>query len=97
MITRIHETDLQGRPVRCTGEFFFGQTNSDIVEGMKLNPFTASMSQADFMRQTLAGIGIPIQLADNPELAAEQFLWALVANKYAEFYTEEQYEEWERY
>jgi len=97
MIIRIHETDLQGRPVRCTGEFIFGQTNSDIVEGMKLNPFTASMSQSDFMRRTPAGIGIALPLADDPELAAGQFLWALVGNKYAEIYTKEQYEEWERY
>ena len=39
MKIRIYETDFDGRPVDCTGEFFSGPTALAVVEGMKMNPF----------------------------------------------------------
>ena len=39
MKIRIHETDFEGRPLDCSGEFFSGKTALDIVERMSINPF----------------------------------------------------------
>ena len=86
MKIRIYETDFEGRPVECTGEFFAGPTALSIVDAMKMNPFTASLEPLDFMRQVLARIGQPdFELAGPPEKAAVAFLQRLTALGYAEY------------
>jgi len=81
---RIYETDFEGHPVECTGEFFSGPTPLAIVEAMKMNPFTASLDPLTFMRKTLARIGqADFELADPPEKAAVTFLQRLTALGYA--------------
>ena len=57
MKIRIHETDFEGHPVDCTGEFFFGSTAIAVVEEMKMNPFLNHLSAQEFMGQLLAAIG----------------------------------------
>ena len=57
MKIRIYETDFEGNPVECTGDFFSGATALDIVNVMKMNPFQASLTPLDFMRQILKSIG----------------------------------------
>ena len=49
MKIRIYETDFEGNPVECTGDFFSGATALDIVNAMKMNPFQARMTPLDFM------------------------------------------------
>ena len=44
MKIRIYETDFEGNPVECTGEYFSGKTALDIVNAMKMNPFQASLT-----------------------------------------------------
>ena len=39
MKIRIYETDFEGHPLDCSGEYFSGKTALDIVEGMTMNPF----------------------------------------------------------
>lgn len=86
MKIRIYETDFEGHPVECTGEFFAGPTALSIVEAMKMNPFTASLEPLDFMRQVLDRIGNQdFELADPPEKAAVAFLQRLTALGYAEY------------
>ena len=43
MKIRIYETDFEGNPVECTGDFFSGATALDIVNAMKMNPFNAHL------------------------------------------------------
>ena len=57
MKIRIYETDFEGNPVECTGEYFSGRTALDIVNAMKMNPFQASLTPLEFMRWMLASIG----------------------------------------
>ena len=57
MKIRIYETDFEGNPVECTGEYFSGKTALDIVNAMKMNPFQASLTPLEFMRWMLASIG----------------------------------------
>ena len=57
MKIRIYETDFEGNPIECTGEYFSGATALNIVNAMKLNPFQASLTPLDFMRQILKSIG----------------------------------------
>ena len=57
MKIRIYETDFEGNPVECTGDFFSGATALDIVNAMKMNPFQASRTPLEFMRWMLASIG----------------------------------------
>ena len=86
MKIRIYETDFEGRPVDCTGEFFSGPTALDIVEGMTMNPFQSHLTPHKFMEQTLATIGEKeFSLPDDPESAALAFLQRLTALGYAEF------------
>ena len=81
MKIRIYETDFDGRPVECSGEYFSGKTALDIVEGMTMNPFPHK-----FMEQTLATIGEKsFSLPEDPETAALAFLQKLTALGYAEF------------
>ena len=84
MKIRIYETDFEGHPVECTGEFFSGPSAIAIVEAMKMSPFTASLDPLAFMRKTLARIGqADFELADPPEKAAVAFLQRLTALGYA--------------
>ena len=86
MKIRIHETDFEGHPVDCTGEFFFGSTAIAVVEEMKMNPFQNHLTVHDFMAQLLATIGEKeFSLPEDPETAALAFLQKLTALGYAEF------------
>ena len=86
MKIRIYETDFDGRPVDCSGEYFSGKTALDVVEGMTLNPFQSHLTPIEFMEQTLATIGEKeLSLPEDPETAALAFLQKLTALGYAEF------------
>ena len=86
MKIRIYETDFDGRPVDCSGEYFSGKTALDVVEGMTLNPFQSHLTPIEFMEQTLATIGEKeFSLPEDPETAALAFLQKLTALGYAEF------------
>ena len=86
MKIRIYETDFDGRPVECSGEYFSGKTALDVVEGMTLNPFQSHLTPIEFMAQTLATIGEKeFSLPEDPETAALAFLQKLTALGYAEF------------
>lgn len=86
MKIRIHDTDFEGNPVDCTGEFFRGKTALDIVEGMKMNPFNAHLVPLEFMRQTLDSINQEqFILPDVPETAAVTFLQRLTILGFAKF------------
>lgn len=87
MKIRIHETDFEGNPVECTGEFFTGGTALDIVEQMKMNPFTGSLAPAAFMRRVLDANGqrdFPLS-GDDPEKAALLFLQRLTTTGFAKY------------
>ena len=86
MKIRIYETDFEGNPVECTGDFFSGATALDIVNAMKMNPFQASRTPLDFMRWMLASIGQEkFALPDDEEKASLLFLQRLTALGYARF------------
>ena len=86
MKIRIYETDFEGNPVECTGDFFSGATALDIVNAMKMNPFQASRTPLDFMRWMLASIGQEkFALPDDEEKASLLFLQRLTALGYATF------------
>lgn len=86
MLIRIHEATDDGHPVECTGDFFQGQTALDVVEGMKLNPFTASLSPLEFMRQVLDFYGqSDFMLPEDEDRAAVMFLQRLAATGWARF------------
>ena len=86
MKIRIYETDFEGNPVECTGEYFSGATALDIVTAMKMNPFQASLTPLDFMRWMLAGIGQEkFVLPDDEGKAAFLFLQHLTTLGYATF------------
>ncbi len=90
MKIRIHETDFEGHPVDCTGEYFSGKTALDIVEAMKMNPFNASLTPAAFMRRILDANGQKaFSLPDEPNKAAVAFLQRLAASGYASFEQDE--------
>ena len=86
MKIRIYETDFEGNPVECTGEYFSGKTALDIVNAMKMNPFQACQTPLEFMRWMLASIGQEkFALPDNEEKAALLFLQRLTTLGYATF------------
>ena len=90
MKIRIYETDFDGRPVDCSGEYFSGKTALDIVEGMTMNPFQSHLTPHKFMEQTLATIGEKeFSLPEDPETAAQAFLQKLTVLGYAEFALDE--------
>ena len=90
MKIRIYETDFDGRPVDCSGEYFSGKTALDIVEGMTMNPFQSHLTPHKFMEQTLATIGEKeFSLPEDPETAALAFLQKLTALGFAEFTLDE--------
>ena len=86
MKIRIYETDFEGNPVECTGEYFSGATALDIVNAMKMNPFQASRTPLEFMRWMLASIGQEkFALPDDEEKASLLFLQRLTTLGYARF------------
>lgn len=86
MKIRIYETDFEGHPVEYTGEFFAGKNATDIVEQMKMNPFTGSLKPLDFMRQVLDSNGQKeAALPENENAAAVAFLQRLTATGFAKF------------
>ena len=86
MKIRIYETDFEGNPVECTGEYFSGRTALDIVNAMKMNPFQASQTPLNFMRWMLASIGQEkFDLPDDEGKASLLFLQRLTALGYATF------------
>lgn len=86
MKIRIHDTDFDGNPVECTGEFFQGATALDIVVGMKMNPFNSHLEPLAFMHQTLDFIGqTDFALPDEPAKAAQAFLQRLTALGFAHY------------
>ena len=86
MKIRIYETDFNGHPVDCTGEFFSGPTALAVVDGMKMNPFQNHLTAQEFMGQILATIGEKsFSLPEDPETAALACLQKLTALGYAEF------------
>ena len=86
MKIRIYETDFEGNPVDCTGDFYSGMTALNLVESMKMNPFQNHLTVHDFMGQLLATIGEKeFSLPEDPETAAIAFLQRLTALGYAEF------------
>ena len=90
MKIRIYETDFEGHPVECTGEFFSGPSALAIVEAMKMSPFTASLDPLAFMRRVLDGIGqADFELTGPPEKAAIVFLQRLTALNFAGYELEE--------
>ena len=90
MKIRIYETDFEGHPVECTGEFFSGPSAIAIVEAMKMSPFTASLDPLAFMRRVLDGIGqADFELTGPPEKAAIVFLQRLTALNVAGYELEE--------
>lgn len=90
MKIRIYETDFDGHPVECTGEFFSGPSAIAIVEAMKMSPFTASLDPLAFMRRVLDGIGqADFELTGPPEKAAIVFLQRLTALNFAGYELEE--------
>ena len=90
MKIRIYETDFEGHPVECTGEFFSGPSAIAIVEAMKMSPFTASLDPLAFMRRVLDGIGqADFELTGPPEKAAIVFLQRLTALNFAGYELEE--------
>lgn len=90
MKIRIYETDFEGHPVECTGEFFSGPSAIAIVEAMKMSPFTASLDPLAFMRRVLDGIGqADFELTGPPEKAAIVFLQRLTVLNFAGYELEE--------
>ena len=86
MKIRIHETDFEGHPLDCSGEYFSGKTALDIVEGMTMNPFQSHLTPHGFMAEMLAAIGQKaFPLPEDPETAALAFLQKLTALGYAKF------------
>lgn len=86
MKIRIHDTDFDGNPVGCTGEFFRGATALDIVVSMKMNPFNSHLEPLAFMRQTLSFIGQKdFSLPDEPAKAAQAFLQRLTVLGFAHY------------
>ena len=84
MTIRIFETDFDGNPVDCTGEFYTGNEPIDIVEAMQMNPFNASLSAIDFMQKILAKLKLKVDLPNDPNDAAAVFIKTLIANGYAQ-------------
>ena len=86
MKIRIHDTDFEGHPLDCSGDYFTGETALDIVEAMGMNPFQSHLTPHGLMYETLEIIGQKnFQLPEDPGKAAIAFLQRLTALGYAEF------------
>ena len=88
MKIRIHETDFDGTPVACTGEYIEGANATEIVEAMKRNPFQIDLTVEEYMRKTLDKIGQydHVLTEDNTPL---EFLNLLAKLNYASFEEQE--------
>jgi len=92
MKIRINETDLNGKPIHDSGEILNGTSHLDIVEGMKMSPFTAGLEPLAYMRDVLARSGAPdFVLPDEPEAAAKAFLLKLAATGLVQFIEDDPY------
>ena len=92
MKVRINETDLNGKPIHDSGEILNGETHLDIVDGMKMSPFTAGLEPLAYMRDVLARRGNPgFPLPDEPEAAAKAFLLKLAATGLVQFLENDPY------
>lgn len=82
MVIRVHEADSNG-PIAGSGEVFRGGA-LDVVQGMMLNPFNASLRPVEYMRKTLRGIGLgDVALPEDAEAAAAVFIGVLIKSGYA--------------
>ena len=92
MKVRINETDLNGKPIHDSGEVLSGETHLDIVDGMKMSPFTAGLEPLAYMRDVLGRSGNPdFVLPDKPEAAAQAFLLKLAASGLVQFIEDDPY------
>ena len=92
MKVRINETDMSGKPVHDSGEVLEGQNYLEIVDGMKLSPFTVSLDPLVYMRDVLDRAGqTDLVLPVEPEAAAQAFLLKLAAIGFAQFIEEDPY------
>jgi len=92
MKVRINETDLNGNPIHDSGEILNGDSHLDIVDGMKMSPFTAGLEPLAYMRDVLARSGAPdFPLPDEPEAAAKAFLLKLAATGLVQFIEDDPY------
>ena len=86
MKIRIHDTDFEGHPLDCSGDYFTGETALDIVEAMGMNPFQSHLTPHGLMYETLEIIGQKaFPLPEDLEKAAIAFLQRLTALGYAKF------------
>jgi len=92
MKVRINETDLNGKPIHDSGEVLTGETHLDIIDGMKMSPFTAGLEPLAYMRDVLALTGqSDFPLPDAPEAAAKAFLLKLAATGLVQFLEDDPY------
>jgi len=92
MKVRINETDLNGKPIHDSGEVLTGETHLDIIDGMKMSPFTAGLEPLAYMRDVLALTGqSDFPLPDAPEAAAKAFLLKLAATGLVQFIEDDHY------
>jgi hypothetical protein len=92
MKVRVNETDLNGKPIYDSGEILSGESHLDIVEGMKIAPFTVTLEPLPYMRDVLARTGSPgFPLPEEPEAAAKAFLLKLAASGFVQFLEDDPY------
>ena len=92
MKVRVNETDLNGKPIYDSGEILSGESHLDIVEGMKIAPFTVTLEPLPYMRDVLARTGNPdFQLPEEPEAAARAFLLKLASSGFVQFLEDDPY------
>ena len=92
MKVRINETDLNGKPIHDSGEVLTGENHLDIVDGMKMSPFTAGLEPLAYMRDVLGRSGSPgFVLPNEPEAAAQAFLLKLAASGLVQFIEDDPY------
>jgi hypothetical protein len=92
MKVRVNETDLNGKPIYDSGEILTGESHLDIVEGMKIAPFTVNLEPLPYMRDVLARTGNPdFQLPEEPEAAAKAFLLKLASSGFVQFLEDDPY------
>jgi len=57
MKVQIHETTFDGHPVPGSGKIFYGENAGEIIELMRFqSPFTADMTNAQYMNEILSKI-----------------------------------------
>lgn len=92
MKVRVNETDLNGKPIHDSGEVLSGRSHLDIIEGMKIAPFTVNLEPLAYMRDVLARTGNPgFPLPEEPEAAAKAFLLKLAASGFIQFLEDDPY------